>query len=205
MDVGGGLVDGTAKEKTVVPKKINCSPFHAVWKGLNHPGIQWGDFTHYNWAEYDKIVMSGGIISAESAQLASYVVLSEVYLNLNLKFGYHFVILDSLCSGKIEENHILFRFNGGGGDDHGRSLRAKFLQSVLRRLQFDVSRTSDLVDASLSGVTEAIIMEKLDQIGRLLGATRLMDMYLKEEDQVGPYVDAFLNGRYHFSTVEMES
>ncbi len=205
MDVGGGLADGTAKEKTVVPKKINCSPFHAVWKGLNHPGIQWGDFTHYNWAEYDKIVMSGGIISAESAQLASYAVLSEVYLNLNLKFGYHFVILDSLCSGKIEENHILFRFNGGGGDDHGRSLRAEFLQSVLQRLQFDVSRTSDLVDASLSGVTEAIIMEKLDQIGRLLGATRLMDMYLKEADQVGPYVDAFLNGRYHFSTAEMES
>ena len=148
--------------------------------------------------------MSGGIISAESAQLASYAVLSSEYLNLNLKFGYHFVILDTLCSSRREENHILFRFNGGGGDDHGRSLRADFLHRVLQRLQFDVTRKSDLVDARFSGAGERGMMEKLDLLGRLLGATRLMDMYLNEETQVKPYVEAFLNGRYHFSSVEME-
>ena len=203
MDVGGGMEDGTTKEKTVVPNKITCTPFHAVWKGLNHPGIQWGQFSHYNWEEYDKIVMSGGIISAESAQLASYAVLSEIYLNLNLKFGYHFVILDALCSDNSEENHILFRFNGGGGDDQGRSLRANFLKEVLQQLQFEVSRTSDLVDARMAGAAETTIMEKLDQLGRLLGATRLMDMYLNDADQVEPYVEAFMNGRYHFSNVEL--
>lgn len=204
MDVGGGLADSTPKAKAVAPEQIHCVPFHAVWKGLSHPGIHWGEFTHFNWAEYDKIVMSGGIISAESAQLASYAVLSADYLNLNLKFGYHFVILDTLCSAKTEENHILFRFNGGGGDDHGRSLRAEFLMSVLQRLGFDVTRTSDLVDARFAEAGEKVVMEKLDQLGRLLGATRLMDMYLSEMAQVEPYVEAFLNGRYHFSTVELD-
>lgn len=202
MDVGGGLADKTATEKTVEPEEIYCAPFRAVWKGLNHPGIRWGEFTHFNWAEYDKIVMSGGIISAESAQLASYAVLSKAYLNLNLKFGYHFVILDTLCSGNAEENHILFRFNGGGGDDHGRSLRAAFLQAVLQRLQFEVTRTSDLVDARFSEAAKTTVMEKLDQLGRLLGATRLMDMYLSEAAQVEPFVEAFFNGQYHFSSVD---
>jgi pyruvate,water dikinase len=201
MDVGGGLEDGATKKKTVVPDKITCAPFHAVWKGLSHPGIQWGEAAHYNWAEYDKIVMSGGIISADASQLASYIVLSEVYLNLNLKFGYHFVILDTLCSGNRDENHILFRFNGGGGNDHGKSLRAEFLKRVLQQLGLDVSRTGHLVDARLAGASDAVIMEKLDQIGRLLGATRLMDMYLNTADQIEPYVAAFLKGRYHFSTV----
>lgn len=204
MDIGGGFADDTIKDKAVAPEQIYCTPFHAVWKGLSHPGIEWGVFSHFNWEEYDKIVMSGGIISAESAQLSSYAVLSADYLNLNLKFGYHFVILDTLCSAKAEENHILFRFNGGGGDDQGRSLRAAFLTSVLQRLQFEVTRTSDLVDARFAEAGEKEIMEKLDMLGRLLGATRLMDMYLSEAAQVGPYVDAFFSGRYHFSTVELD-
>jgi pyruvate,water dikinase len=204
MDVGGGLADDSAKNRAVAPEQIHCVPFHAVWKGLSHPGIEWGAFSHFNWAEYDKIVMSGGIISAESAQLASYAVLSRDYLNLNLKFGYHFVILDTLCGAKAQENHILFRFNGGGGDAHGRSLRAAFLTAVLQRLEFGVARTSDLVDARFADAGQKDIMGKLDMLGRLLGATRLMDMYLSEGAQVGAYVDAFFNGRYRFSTVELD-
>lgn len=202
MDVGGGLTDKPVTAKTTEPEEVTCAPFRAVWKGLNHPGIRWGEFTHFNWAEYDKIVMSGGIISADAARFASYAVLSSVYLNLNLKFGYHFVILDTLCSDNPEENHILFRFNGGGGDSHGRSLRAAFLQAVLQRLQFEVTRTSDLVDARFTEAAKTTIMEKLDLLGRLLGATRLMDMYLREAAQVEPFVEAFFKGRYHFATVD---
>jgi pyruvate, water dikinase len=205
MDVGRGLAPDTQAGKTVTPEKVQSVPFRAVWKGLNHPDIQWGEFTHFNWAEYDKIVMSGGIISAESAQLASYAVLSRTYLNMNLKFGYHFVILDTMCSDNAGENHILFRFNGGGADEQGRSLRARFLQSVLKRLEFDVTRTFDLVDARISEIAASTVKEKLDQIGRLLGATRLMDMYLSGEDRIDSLVDAFFNGRYHFSSVDSVS
>ena len=44
--------------------------------------------------------------------------------------------------------------------------------------------------------------QTLDIIGRLLGATRLMDMYLKDSSMVESYVEEFMNGRYHFATVE---
>jgi pyruvate,water dikinase len=79
------------------------------------------------------------------------------------------------------------------------------LQAVLQRLQFEVTRTSDLVDARFSEAGTTTILEKLDQLGRLLGATRLMDMYLGEAAQVGPFVEAFFKGQYHFSTVEMNA
>jgi len=202
LDVGEGLKKTALRKKEIQTEEIQSEPFLAVWKGLSHPDIQWSQFSHFNWEEYDRIVMSGGIISAASAQLASYAVLSREYLNLNLKFGYHFVILDTVCSERADENHILFRFAGGGGDLHGRSLRAEFLCTILERLEFDVNKKSDLVDARFTDAPKKKIDEKLDMLGRLLGATRLMDMYLKEENQVEAFVEDFLKGRYHFASVE---
>ena len=46
------------------------------------------------------------------------------------------------------------------------------------------------------------MISKLDMTGRLLGATRLMDMYLKDETMVDKYVDDFMSGRYHFASIE---
>jgi len=202
LDVGGGLAKQALRMKEVQPGDIQSDPLLAVLKGLNHPDIHWSQFSHFNWEEYDRIVMSGGIISAESAQLASYAVISREYLNLNLKFGYHFVILDTVCSQRRNENHIMFRFAGGGGDIYSRSLRADFLCRVLERLEFDVNKKSDLVDAKMSEADQDMIIEKLDIMGRLLGATRLMDMYLKQDDQVADFAEQFLSGRYHFASVD---
>ena len=202
VDVGDGLRQDSVDKKTLKIDDILSIPMRAVFRGLNHPEIQWSQFTHFDWAEYDKIVMSGGIISAESAMFASYAVLSRDYLNLNLRFGYHFVIVDTICGEKAEDNYILFRFSGGGADIEKRMLRADFLNGILDRLGFKVDMKNDLVDGELKGGEKGAIEQKLDIIGRLLGATRLMDMYLKDSSMVENYVEAFMNGRYHFASVE---
>ena len=202
LDVGGGLKKDLADEKTVRFDDILSVPMKAVMDGLSHPGIRWGQFTHFDWAEHDKIVMSGGIISPEATIFASHAVISEDYLNLNLKFGYHFVIVDAICTHQSEDNYILFRFSGGGADLYKRGLRADFLSKVFLRLGFEVSRKSDLVDAQLKGADQKTIERQLDMVGRLLGATRLMDMYLKDESMVEGFVEDFMNGRYHFASIE---
>ena len=202
LDVGGGIKPGLEDAKTVTIEDVVSIPMKAVFRGLTHPGIKWGDFTHFDWGEYDRIVMSGGIISAEAAMFASYAIVSEDYLNLNLKFGYHFVIVDSLCGDKPNSNYILFRFSGGGADFYQRSLRAEFLKSVLSRLGFKVNTKLDLVDGQLKGETPENVVEKLDIIGRLLGATRLMDMYIKDDKPIEYYVEEFMKGKYHFATAE---
>ena len=62
---------------------------------------------------------------------------------------------------------------------------------------------SDLVDAEFKNATLSTMEETLDVIGRLLGATKLMDMYLKENTQLELMIDDFMNGRYDFrSAVE---
>lgn len=202
LDVGDGLSKEAANKKEAVIEDILCAPMKAVWKGLNHPGIRWSEFTHFDWLEFDKIVMRGGTISTESSLLASYAIVSNDYLNLNLRFGYHFVILDTICGDRMEDNYISFRFSGGGGDSHGRFLRAALLCEVLERLGFEAESKGDLVDGQLKIGDKALIEERLDMIGRLLGATRLMDMYLKDETMAARFADDFMGGRYHFATVD---
>ena len=202
LDVGGGLRKSSTDRKAVNFEDITSIPLIAVLKGLGHPDIRWGEFTHFDWAEHDKIVMSGGIISPKAAMFASHAVVSDDYLNLNLRFGYHFVILDAICTNTPADNYVLFRFSGGGADMYNRTLRADFLNQVLQRIGFDVNRKSDLINAQLEGEKQETMEDKLDMVGRLLGATRLMDMYLKDESMVEGFVEDFMNGRYHFATID---
>lgn len=205
LDVGGGFVEDLEDEDRVRFEEIRSRPLRAVLKGLRHPDIRWGEFTHFDWASYDKAVMAGGIVKPESAMFASHAVVSNEYANLNLKFGYHFVIIDSVCDRTVEDNYVMFRFSGGGADISKRKLRADFLCEVLRRLHFEVERKSDLVDARLQEIAMEDCRRALDMLGRLLGATRLLDMYLKDESMVAGFVEDFMNGRYHFASVEDSS
>jgi pyruvate,water dikinase len=202
LDVGGGLKPKLENQKEISIEDVANNAMKALFKGLSHPDIQWGSLIHFDWAEHDRIVMSGGIISPKATMFASHAVLSDDYMNLNLRFGYHFVIVDALCCAEAEDNYVLFRFSGGGADFDQRTLRAEFLSQVLQGLDFDVNKTSDLVDAKLSGTNGETTLHKLDILGRLLGATRLMDMYLKEGSQIAGFVQDFMNGRYHFASVE---
>ena len=202
LDVGGGLAQTGPETKEIGPDEILSTPMRALWKGLSHPDIHWSGFSHFDWDQFDNIAMGGGMISKNSTLLASYAIVSHDYLNLNLKFGYHFVIVDSVCGDEKADNYVLFRFTGGGGDFDGRSRRADFITGVLDHLGFVVQKKGDLVDAEIKNVSREQLEDRLDMLGRLLGATRLMDMYLRGADPIDGYVEEFMAGRYHFGETE---
>lgn len=204
IDVGGGFTEGVGDRVELDSSHIASRPLRALIGGLTHPDIQWGHFSHFDWESYDKVTLSGGSANPDSAMFASHAIISDRYANLNLRFGYHFVILDTVCSPAGADNYILLRFSGGGADIAKRRLRALFLSRIFQQLGFDVTRKIDLIDARYGAGSQANTARTLDRIGRLLGATRLMDMYLKDETMVDAYVDEFMAGRYHFSNVELE-
>jgi pyruvate, water dikinase len=201
VDAGGGLTENNEQNDPLTPKNIASVPMQALIRGLTHPDIEWGDFSHFDWAEYDKIVMSGGIVSADADMFASHVIVAADYVNVNLRFGYHFVVLDALCGNAADENHVQLRFTGGGAELSQRVLRVKVIGNVLKKLTFSVERRSDLLEANIKGLEREALLEKLDWTGRLLGATRLMDMYIKRDDQIEDWVGQFMAGRYHFASV----
>jgi len=202
LDVGKGLKDGAESRKEISIEDVQNQAMRALWSGLNHPDIRWGAHQHFDWEAHDRIVMSGGIASPKATMFASHAVISDDYMNLSFKFGYHFVIVDALCRKDAAANSIQFRFSGGGTDMTQRMLRASFLKKVLHCLGFEVNVKSDLVDGQFKGAGLKTSFDLLDMVGRLLGATPLMDMVLKDEAMVESFVDDFMQGRYRFASEE---
>lgn len=199
FDVGGGISTATSKGQTVRLQAVASTPFQALWKGLSHPDVKWKQ-KPFDWDAYDKIELAGGVPpKKDSFAFASYAVVSPDYLHFNLRFGYHFTIVDVLCGDNSSENHCMLRFAGGGGDYEQLSLRIDFLSGVLERLGFTVDKKGDLLEAKLLGTTADVMLERLDIVGRLLGASKLMDMVLKGDEMVANYVEEFFQGRYSFS------
>ena len=198
LDIGGGLASDAVGKREISPAEVRCLPLLALWQGLSHPGVKWEGRQHFDWQGYEAILMGGGIASPNSVSLASYAIIGADYLNINIRFGYHFTIVDAFCGGAPAENYCGLRFAGGGGEYAGRLLRVAFLVRVLERLGFVVEREADLLDARVMGLAGDALQGKLDLVGRLLGATKLLDMELKDEEMVVRLADDFLAGRYHF-------
>lgn len=199
IDVGGGLSPGAANKKEIAITDLCCLPLQALWQGLSHPGVTWRNRAHFDWQSYDAISLAGGIATKRDSSLTSFCLISPEYLNVNIRFGYHFTLLDCLCGENPEENYILMRFAGGGGNSLGKDLRLGFIIKVLARLNFTCEQTGELLDARLMRYNNKITAERLEQVGRLLGAVRLLDMVLTDENMVEGMVEDFFRGKYDFS------
>ncbi len=199
IDVGGGLAAEAAGSREVAVSELRCLPLQALWKGLSHPGVVWRQRSHFDWKSYDSIALAGGVAAKNDSSLVSFCLISAEYLNVNIRFGYHFTLLDCLCGDNPQENYILVHFAGGGGDSRGKDLRLSFISKVLARLHFSCEQTGELLDARLMRYDKEITADRLDQVGRLLGAVRLLDMVLTEEAMVAPMVEDFFRGIYDFS------
>ncbi len=199
LDVGGGLKDDISDAGELDENAVSCRPLTALLRGLRHPGIRWGPFHHFDWEAHDRTAMAGTEADPDAAIYASHAVVSSDRMNLNLKFGYHFVLVDARYPENTGAGHLLFRFSGGGADMAQRRLRALFLNRILERIGFSVRQKSDLVDGGFDSRDSEQMDRALDLVGRLLGATRLMDMRLKDEEGVNRRIEDFFSGRYDFS------
>lgn len=97
LDVGGGLHPQGVDKTDIQVAVINSVPFLALWQGLTHSSVEWGDRSHFDWKSFDEIALAGGIASQKPSDFASFAVLGSNYVNLNMRFGYHFTLVDAMC------------------------------------------------------------------------------------------------------------
>jgi pyruvate,water dikinase len=193
VDVDGSWQEEQVLGDTINPEQVMSTPFQALWQGLTHPSISWGDREYYNWKEYDSAALTDGFAFKNKTESASYAVCGRDYLNLNIRFGYHFTIVDTLCGNNVEQNYCSIRFAGGGGTFEGRYYRLKFIESILHKLGFQVINKTDLLDGRLESLSMEQMAERLVTLGRMLGTSKLMDMVLKDEDSVASHLELFFN------------
>lgn len=199
LDMGGGLRPGLTTCDEINAHDVASVPFTALWRGFSYPGINWTSAIAVGAQDFMSL-MAAGVRPQDNSRLggASYAILSGDYLNLSVRFGYHFATVDALCGSDIEHNYVTLSFAGGAGAYHGRSLRIQFLANVLTRLGFEVTIKGDLIEASLMRLDQPATETALDQLGRLLGTSRLLDMALKTPEQVVRLTESFFQGRYDF-------
>ena len=206
VDLGGGLTP-TAPLKVVELEHIKSAPFQALLHGMTDPGVQWLGGVGVSLSGFATI-MAESILSNPTADGSmggpSYAVVSDHYLNFNTRLGYHFAVVDSFCGPSINDNYIAFSFKGGAADIARRSRRAGLIAQILKRLGFKVEVRGDMVRGEIKKYSQSDLKQKLDMVGRLLGAVRLLDMLLSDDGQIGWYVEEFFKGNYTFERREGE-
>jgi pyruvate,water dikinase len=200
IDLGQGLKKGLTTCDTITPFDIESVPMKAIWSGFAHPGISWSGTVNFGFGNLMTLMASSATaeLGAGIPGGDSYAILSREYLNLSAKFGYHYANVDTFCGDDAGHNYIALQFSGGAGAYFGRSMRIHFLSEVLERLGFSVVATGDLLEASLSGYNRISMEKTLDQLGRLLAASRLLDMAIPNQGRIDSLTEAFFNGDYDF-------
>lgn len=199
IDIGGGLQGSSPATDQPDFQNINSVPFSAILRGLCHPGINWKATIGLNARNLMDLVAGGAAPqTGDVLGSPSYAIISEDYMNLNARFGYHFATVDSLCSDDINQNYLTLQFAGGVGSYYGKSLRITFLGEVLQRLGFMVQIKGDLIEASIGRTDKKNMEIALDQLGRLLGSSRLMDMGITNPDEIPRLVESFFKEDYNF-------
>lgn len=202
IDIGRGLRAGRP-QGPIRTADIQSEPMRALLAGMMHPALRW--------SEPKRISLSGFLSVATETMIAprsddgqrdlgdrSYAIVAEVYCNFSSRIGYHFAAVDAYCSETLTRNYISFRFRGGAADFERRSKRCEVIAAILERLDFQIERTGDLINARLRKYHRDGILTRLDQLGRLIVATRQLDMRMGPSTPIEWYVRAFLDGNYLF-------
>ncbi|MBU4448037.1 MAG: pyruvate, water dikinase [Proteobacteria bacterium] len=192
LDLGGGIAPEAAGSN-LYPEQIRSAPMKALWEGLSGPGV-WStepvpvDFKGMmsslskTWAE------TPGAATVSGFNLA---VITETYMNLHLRLGYHFNLVDARIDPDPQRNHIYFRFVGGVTDLTRRSRRAQLLANILSHYHFKVDTKGDLVVAKVLHLPREDQEHRLRVLGRLIGFTRQLDIQLRSDEDIPEFVEAF--------------
>lgn len=197
IDLGGGVERG-AEDASLGPERIASHPLRAVIEGLTTEGV---------WAQgpadmdLDGFMSSMARSQALTDQLAlrpelNVAIASADYLNLSLRLGYHFNVVDAFLSASRSDNYIYFRFAGGVTEIARRARRAVLLRQILAANDFVTGGTGDLVVGRFNRMPYEATVERLRMVGRLIGFTRQLDILLRDDRLVERLVKSFMEGKY---------
>ncbi|MBM9616669.1 hypothetical protein JWJ90_20595 [Desulfobulbus rhabdoformis] len=193
IDGGGGTT--CDPEATVIrEEEIVCLPLQELLLGMGGLGM---------WCTKPVSVDLSSFMSSFtrtfSASLArpeeigrNLVVVLAHYMNINMRLGYHFTIIDAYISETINDNYIYFRFLGGVTAFIRRSRRAAFIARVLQYYDFRVEVHGDLVVGRLKKLSSERMVARMRMLGGLIGYTRQLDARMHADSDIDQHVELFL-------------
>ncbi|MBF0496065.1 MAG: pyruvate, water dikinase [Deltaproteobacteria bacterium] len=193
IDIGEGIRPKTSCHD-IRPEDITSVPMQAFLDGLMQPGMWSNDPVSVDFGSFmSSLTRTFSTTTGSPRYLGrNLAVVSKEYLDLSLKLGYHFNIIDAYISDKLNDNYAYFRFLGGVTDVSRRSRRAKFIGEVLEQFNFRVEIRGDLVVGRIKKLDRPLMVEKMRLLGCLVGYTRQLDIQMHSDEYIGQHLDDFL-------------
>lgn len=198
IDLGGGLRPEAAESPVVTPEDIRSRPMLAYWRGV--AAVGWRGPRPLDLAGFISVVMgSASDVGAQALlQEDNFAIIAADYMNFSSRLGYHFTTIDAYL-GTPEESYITLVFYGGGADLTRRVRRVLFLAKVLQHLDFRVELKGDSLTARIDGFEAGVLEEKLEVLGRLIMASKQLDVTMEDDALIDRYYQEFINSGYNLN------
>jgi pyruvate,water dikinase len=197
IDLGGAVAEGTTGRRIRL-EQLASRPLLRLLEGVLTPGAWSTDPAGMDLEGFMASATRGGPLTGPSSAMVrrNIAVAGADYVNLNLRVGYHFNVIDCALGERPEENYVFFRFVGGVTDMTRRTRRARLLAEILIRYGFKAEVSGEIVVGRLQDVSAEICEDRLRMVGRLVGFSRQLDIVLRNDRCVDRLVEAFIQGRY---------
>jgi pyruvate,water dikinase len=181
-----------AKSKRwVTETEIQSRPMEALWGGILEEG----------WPQIPVPADLKGFIAVVGANIQeghhpefsenSYAFLSQEYMLLNLRMGYHFSSIEAMAALEPEKNYIRMQFKLGGAPLERRLRRIWLISELLALMGFENSPQGDFLDSLIAYQSEEGVLERLRQLGRITILTKQLDMALSSDARAQWYFEEF--------------
>lgn len=198
LDLGGGLA--SAAGRLVPADQVASVPLLALLEGMTDPRLRWAGPVGFDLKGFVSVVVRSAADDQRYGE-PSYALFSRDYLHFSSRLAYHFATVDAICGRSVNENYARFLFHGGAAVAARREFRAHFLASVLRANGFATKILGDRVEALLSKRRAEAVEESLVMLGRLMVASRHLDMVMESRATAEAFAQAFLSGDFGFELV----
>ena len=196
LDIGGGITPEAGREPN--PAQVLSQPFALFLKGLIQPQA-WNQETASLGV---RDILAGmprsmNLLATPVDSLgANLAIVGRDYINISLRLGYHFSVIDAHLGEDSSRNYVYFRFAGGLADKERRQRRAQFISQVLAAMDFKVTVKGDLVIGRLKLTEPPVLHSALVALGALTAFSRQRDTGLYSDADTSElfrcFADTFL-------------
>jgi phosphohistidine swiveling domain-containing protein len=190
IDLNGGIETAA---KRITANNICSIPMNAFLKGMM--SMKWPGPKPKNVTGFASVVAHIAIepsLYRDRGWGKSYALISREYMNFSIRLGYHLSTVEAYAGDNIDHNYIRFHFKGGGASIERRLRRTQLIKEILKKLDFEVDRIGDMLNARITRYQRSTIEEKLSILGRLTIYTKQLDMIMFSDAFVDCYLQEFM-------------
>jgi pyruvate,water dikinase len=171
---------------------VQAPPMQAFWDGVNEEG--WPSRPIPADVKGFLAVVGANVKEGHTPEFSenSYAFLSEEFMLLSLRMGYHFSTIEAMATSELSKNYVRMQFKLGGAPLERRVRRIWLITEILRRVGFESSTEGDFLDSISAYQEKDAIFEKLKLLGRVTVLTKQLDMSLSSDARAQWYLQEFL-------------